>query len=605
MPKKIKITINHKQYFSQESQTILDVCQANGIDIPTLCKHPDLVIQGKCRVCLVEVGGQGIITACTQTAADGMEIKTDTLLVKRARAVNLEMIYAEHIEKCSSCIQEHSCALKDYANQYGLKITRYQDRKAKLPAWHFGDFIQFDSSKCIDCGICSEVCTDKQTCDFYQTINKGYQTQTKPTDDPKKDCTYCGQCVVHCPVGAVQGVPHWQFVEELLKNKKTSAKTLVAQIAPSIRVSIGEEYNFAYGQITSGQLAASMRALGFDVAFDVSAGADFTSYEEALELIHWLEAKKDRPMFTACCPAWVKFVEFYYPEFISHLTTTRSPHIHSAIITKTYWAELMGKKPQDIIVVSIMPCTAKKQEISLTTQRYQHLPIVDYVVTTREYVYLLRRAKIDFPKLASKELDNPLGNSSGAGVIYGASGGVMESALRSADYMLRVKKETGSLKPIINGENYQLIKNRYSRISQSRIEFTQVRGQQGIKEAAVNIGGKNLRVAIVSGLGSARKLIENIKAKKCQYDYVEVMACPGGCIGGGGQPLPVSAEIRAKRAAALYNIDQNLVIRVAHENKFLLTVYRDYFKGRQELIEQLMHCQYNVANRAGYKKITN
>ncbi|NCP17285.1 2Fe-2S iron-sulfur cluster binding domain-containing protein [Candidatus Kuenenbacteria bacterium] len=602
MFKSINITINNKKYTANNGQTILAVCQANGIDIPTLCKHPDLAIQGKCRVCLVEVEGQGIVTACTQTIADDIKVKTNTPLVKRARAVNLEMIYAEHIEKCSACIQEHSCALKDYARQYGLKITRYQDRKAKLPTWRFGNFIQFDSSKCIDCGICTEVCRDQQTCDFYQTVNKGYQTQTKPTDQQNKDCAYCGQCVVHCPVGAVQGVPHWQFVEELIKNKKTSGKTLVAQIAPSIRVSIGEEYNLAYGQITTGQLAASMRVLGFDAVFDVSAGADFTSYEEARELIHWLEAKKDRPMFTACCPAWVKFIAFYYPEFISHLTTTRSPHIHSAIIAKTYWAELMGKKPQDVMVVSIMPCTAKKQEISLITQRYQRLPIVDYVVTTREYAYLLRRAKIDFPKLESKELDNPLGNPSGAGIIYGASGGVMESALRSADYMLRVKKETGSLKPIINGENYQLTKNKYSPVSQGRIEFKQVRGQQGIKEAVVNIGGKNLRVAVVSGLGNARKLIENIKAKKCQYDYVEVMACPGGCIGGGGQPVPVSAEIRAQRAAALYNLDQNLAMRAAHENESLLAVYRDYFKGRQKLIEQLMHCQYNVASRTGYVK---
>lgn len=636
MPKSISITINNKIYSARIGQTILDVCKENDIFIPTLCKHPDLSIQGKCRVCLVDIKGQGIVTSCSTPAVDGMEVATNSKKVQRARGVNLELIYAEHIEKCSSCIQEYNCALKDFAAQYGLKITRFEDRKKRRPIWHFGKkstaqankqldeveknfkdadialrsnqaklfsdgYIQFDSSKCIDCGICTEVCRDKQTCDFYETVGKGYKTQTKPTDNPKKDCTYCGQCVVHCPVGAIQGVAHWPQVEELLKNK--NGKTIIAQIAPSIRVSIGEEFNMDYGQVVTGQLAASMRALGFDAAFDVSTGADFTTYEEARELVEWLEKKKDRPMFTSCCPGWVKFVEFFYPEFISHLTTVRSPHIHSGILTKTYYAQLKKINPKDIIVVSIMPCTAKKREISLDTHRYNNLSIVDYVITTREYAHMLRRAKINFPKLKAEKMDNPLAKPSGAGVIYGASGGVMESALRTADYMLRVKKETGSLEPIVNGRNYKLKKYNFSKISQNRIEFKQVRGQQGVKEAQAKVGGTKLKVAIVNGLGNARQLLENIKAKKCAYDYVEVMACPGGCIGGGGQPVPVTAEIRAKRAAALYNIDADTKIRAAHQNKSLLKVYQNYFKGDYKLIEQLMHCKYKIAKRQGYKKI--
>ena len=635
MSNKLTLTINSKQYPAEQGQTILDVCLANDIFIPALCKHPDLPIQGKCRICLVEVVGQGIVTSCTTPVEPNMQVITNSAQVERARGTNLEMIYAEHIEKCSSCIQESSCFLKDYAAKYGLKLTRYQDRKGKLPIYHFGKksntelkkkidqvkhhgdirvnqaklhsngYIQFDSTKCIDCGICTEICRHKQTCDFYETVGKGYQTQTKPTDDKEKDCTYCGQCIVHCPVGAIQGVPHWQQVEDLLKNKPEHKKTLVAQIAPSIRVSIGEEFDLDYGQVVTGQLAASMRALGFDAAFDVAVGADFTTYEEAYELIHWLDTGKDTPMFTSCCPAWVRFVEFFYPDFVPHLTTARSPHLHSAIITKTYWAELLKKKPEDILVISIMPCTAKKQEISLARHQFEtktrnKLPIVDYVLTTREYAHLLRRFNIDFKNIKPDKMDNPLGLSSGAGVIYGASGGVMESALRSADYFLRLKKHTGSLDSVLRGEGQKL--NTQSFLSNSRIEFKQARGLQGIKQAAVKVGDLKLKVGIANGLANARYLLDNIRDKKCHYDYVEVMACPGGCIGGGGQPVPVTADIRAKRAASLYTIDEKQTIRAAHENLSLLTVYRDYFQGNRELIEQLMHCKYNKEGRGGYRQ---
>ncbi len=645
---KFFITINRSKYQVQAGQTILDVCLAQHIFIPTLCKHPDLTVQGKCRVCLVEVVGQGLVTACSTPVTPKMEIKTNTLNVRRARGVNLEMIYAEHIEKCASCIHDHSCLLKKYATQYNLKITRYVDRKKEHPLWHFGKkpatwleqrikyiqsnypladqslrirqaqlhadgYIEFDASKCIDCGICTEVCTHKQTCDFYQTTGKGPATLTQPSHNLSRDCAYCGQCVVHCPVGAIQGVPHWQQVEELLEHKDSHHKILVAQIAPSVRVSIGEEFGLKYGQVVTGQLATSMRVLGFDAAFDVTVGADFTTYEEARELIHWLESDKPRPMFTSCCPGWVKFVEFYYPEFVSHLTTTRSPHLHSAILAKTYWAEALGKSPADIIVVSIMPCTAKKQEISLdrhlfsfkdSTGKKIKLPIVDYVLTTREYAYLLRRHKVDLGQLSSQPMDNPLGNSSGAGVIYGASGGVMESALRTADYFLRLKKEKGTLDGLTRGELYELNKYKFSKISHSRIEFKSVRGQQGLKEARVNVGGHKLKVAVINGLGNARQLLENLKVKRSNYDYVEVMACPGGCIGGGGQPVPVDSKIRTKRAAALYTIDRHLSIRAAHQNQALLGVYRSFFRGDEDKLEALMHCRYlPLEKRGGVKKV--
>jgi len=696
MSKKFQIIINNKKYSAQEGQTILEVALENGLKIPAVCKHPDLDIQGKCRVCLVELEDGKLVTACSTLVRPGMKIELDTKSVKRARQVNLEMIYAEHIEKCEDCIQEKSCLLKDFAAEFGLDLVRYQDRKKDNPIWNFGGqgdlkakarkhlsteslnhenikilknksiemqkrlntelfqqsfsdqewrqqqqelfdqgFIQFDSSKCIDCGICTDVCRQKQSVDFYETVGKGYLTQTKPTDETDKDCTYCGQCIVHCPVGAIQGVPHWPQVEQFLKNKDKHNKILIAQIAPSVRVSIGEEFGMDYGEVVTGQLAASMRALGFEAAFDVTAGADFTTYEEARELIEWLGSGKPKPMITSCCPGWVKFVEFFYPEFLSHLTTTRSPHIITGILAKTYWADVIKRSAQDMVVVSIMPCVAKKREITLESHRVnldwcvermglrEHdiearcfvrqnemgdftdssIPAVDYVLTTREYAYLLKENRIDFKNLKPEKMDSPLGDYSGAGVIYGASGGVMESALRTADAFLQVKKKFGNLEPVLLGDKYSLNKKKLSRISNRRIEFKPVRGEQGIKQAVVSVGGMKLKVAVVNGLGNARKLIENIKIKKCSYDYVEVMACPLGCIGGGGQPVPVTAEIRRKRAAALYGIDNDAKIRAAHDNIALLKVYRDYFQGDEVFIEQLLHSQHQAGTRGGYANV--
>lgn len=668
--KKITLKINNKRYEVHGGETILDVCQRNNIFIPTLCKHPDIEIQGKCRVCLVELNDGKIVTACSTAATDGLRVKTNSAGVVRARQVNLEMIYAEHIEKCGQCIREHSCSLKDYARKFGAKLGRYVDRKRDYPLWSFGaqsqaatkqklaevvkkcpasereirlkqaeihsaGYIEFDASKCIDCGICSEVCRGKQSCDFYETVGAGYRTLTKPTDKLDRDCTYCGQCDIHCPVGAISGVAHWPAVAELLKTKSKHKKLLVAQIAPSIRVSIGEEFGLDYGQVVTGQIVAGLKKLGFDAVFDVSLGADFTTYEEARELIHWLARGKDRPMLTSCCPGWVKFVEFYYPEFVPHLTTTRSPQIISGLLAKTYWADLRKLNARDIMLVSVMPCTAKKQEIGLARhvlepswcgQRLNladheiaarcfiknneaanefKYPAVDYVLTTREYAYLLKCAKIDLGKLASQPVDSPLGEHSGAGVIYGASGGVMESALRTADAFLRAKAEFSGFDPVLAGENLSKLKG-MSKISRHRLEFKTVRGQKGIKAADVRLGAKKLKVAVASGLGNARQLLEAIKNRKVKYDYVEVMAGPGGCIGGGGQPVPTTAAIRAKRAAALYQIDKNLQIRTAHGNESLLKIYREYFQGDEAAIEQLLHCKYeDMGRRQGWQEQSN
>ncbi|HOZ36939.1 MAG TPA: [FeFe] hydrogenase, group A [bacterium] len=635
---KNSLIINNKSYPFTPGETILAVCQRNKIFIPTLCKHPDLDVQGRCRVCLVEVKDKGLVTSCSTPAESGLIIKTNTDEVKRARRTNLELIYAAHIEKCGNCIQEHNCALKNFAEQYGLNLASFQDRKSKSPIWRIGaldskaikakqkkmaknfpqakelsfrqeqialmhsGYLEFDSTKCIDCGICTEVCRNHQTVDFYETVGKGFETRTQPTADEKKDCVNCGQCIVHCPVGAIQGVPHWPKVEELLKNKKKLGKIIVGQIAPSIRVSIGEEFGLPYGQVVTGQLAASLRKVGFDAAFDVTVGADFTTYEEARELIHWLESGKPHPMITSCCPGWVRFAEFYFPEFISHLTTTRSPEIISGALIKSYWAKIKKVKPENIIVVSVMPCTAKKQEISLERHQLSNgLPAVDYVLTTREYAYLLQRHKIDLKTIEPIAMNSPLGTSSGAAVIYGASGGVMESALRTAEYFLSLKKTDADLdKIILGGENQ--CQNIKTELGNKHLEFKAVRGDRGIKEATVKLAGVKLKVAVTNGLNNARKLLTAIQNKKAHYDYVEIMACPGGCIGGGGQPVPTNSAIRQKRAAALYTVDQKLPIHSAHANQDMLKVYCDFLKGDEHLIEELFHCRYQIGERRGYKE---
>jgi len=623
MSNKITIKINNKTFSANPGETILDVALREKIEIPHLCKHPDLSVKANCRVCVVEVKELGIVTSCSTQVEDGMEIKTNSEKVKNIRKTNLELIFGDHLEKCPTCLYQDKCTLLDYGKKYvGMEkdnITVYSsfsERKKDYPKWQFADSIQYDSSKCIECRNCVEVCQVKQAVDFYEVSkDKGIDVVVKPKDDTahdkKFDCVYCGQCITHCPVGAISGVPHWDKVEKLLEDKKNKLnnKILVAQIAPSIRVSIGEEFGMKTGKIVTGQLVSSIKKLGFDYAFDINLGADITTFEEAKELVHWLKNKKDKPMFTSCCPAWVEFVKFYYPDFISHLTTTDSPHICSGTVTKTFFADLIKKDPRDIVVVSILPCTAKKHEVNLETHQIDlgeclerlelkniekvcknrkeligtKIPAVDYALTTREYAYLLKRHKIDLSKLKPQDSDQPLGTYSGAGAIYGASGGVMESALRTAEYLLA--------------------KDKNKKINNSRIDFKEVRGQQGIKQAKVKLAGQKLNVAVANGLANAKIILENIKSGKAKYDYVEIMACPGGCIGGGGQPIPVSDEIREQRANALYEIDKNLPIRKAHENPNLQEIYNKYFQDDEQIAENLLHSKKKKKIREGYFEV--
>ncbi|MCD6097107.1 (2Fe-2S)-binding protein [bacterium] len=560
--KTIELFIDGKKVKGFENQTILEVALKSNIEIPALCYHSDLKIKGNCRLCVVEIKGRkGLFPACSTLIEPKMEVITDSKLIRRARRINLELIFAQHCEECNDCIWSFNCQLLKLAKKYRLNISRFPDRKKEYPVYQFGPSLIFDSSKCVDCRNCVEVCK-KQGVGFLKIKQKGHLFQIVP--DETKECVYCGQCIVHCPVGAFEAVGEFEDVEKPLSQKD---KIVIFQFAPSIRTSIGEEFGLPYGTVVTGKLIAGLKKIGADKVFDVSVGADFTTFEEAKEFIKRLKQNKHLPMFTSCCPSWVRFVEVYAPDFVPFLTSVRSPHIILGGLIKTFWAEKQGLDPKKIVVVSIMPCVAKKYEIQRKELFLNGLKPVDYVLTTRELAYLFLKKGINLKKIKPEKPDDPLGLPTGAGVIYGASGGVMESALRTAFYFLKVKQKL------------------------ERIEFKKVRGMQGMKQAVIDFNGKKIKVAVVNGLGNAKELLEKIRNKPDLYDYVEVMACFGGCIGGGGQPVPTDKFIREKRAKALYRIDKGKKIRLAHKNPIVLEVYKKFFKDKQK-VHFIAHTRY-------------
>lgn len=569
---KIKIKIDGKEYLADAGQTILEVAKENGIDVPSLCYHPDLQVRATCRMCLVEIKNQkDLKTACSTRIGENMEIFTESLRINKARKINLELIFAQHQEECSDCVWFFNCQLLKLAKRFEVKINRFPDRKSQKKITQCGPIV-FDQTKCIDCRNCVDVCP----VEFLSVENRGADIGIENSTEEWKDCIACGQCIVHCPVGAIEGAGEFEEVQKQAESKK---KIRVVQFAPAIRTSIGEEFDLAPGEIVTGQLVAALRKLGFDKVFDTSVGADFTTFEEAGELLERLKSGKNLPGFSSCCPSWVKFVEFYYPEFIPNLCTSRSPQIMLGGLIKTYWAQKEGIKPEDIKVVSIMPCVAKKYEVKREEMKINGLFPVDKVLTTREIAYLIKRNKIDLKNIPSEEADDPFGMPSGAGVIYGASGGVFESALRTVYF-----KATGN--------------------NPQEDEFKKVRGQEGIKINEIKIGDKVIKSVVVNGIRNARKMLEELKKDPNAFQAMEVMACPGGCIGGGGQPVPTNSQIRRKRAEALYVIDAKKEVRFAHANPALKKVYAEYLT-EEKIIKPILHTSYSQKKKSAITTLKN
>lgn len=564
---KISIKINNQDFLVEQDRTILDIATENGIEIPTLCHHPDLETKHHCGMCVVNITGEeNLKHACATIAKDGMIIFTESKEIITERKKSLDKILKKHLLECDDCVWFQHCKLLELTKKFEAKPVAEKNDDNQV--FQVGTMV-FDQTKCIGCENCLSVCPTN-----FLELND--QEKVTCSTDEKKDCISCGQCILHCPVGAIEGVGEFEELEKLFKNDK---KIVVVQFAPSIRTSIGEEFGMKIGEIATGQLVSALKKLGFHYVFDTATGADFTTMEESGELIERLSKNEKLPAMTSCCPAWVKFLEFNYPEYIPNLCTSRSPQIMLGGIIKNYWSKKINVNPEDIFVVSIMPCVAKKYEIKREELKIDEQYPVDMVLTTRELVRLLKKNKIDLRNIDEKEADDPLGLASGAGVIYGSSGGVFESALRTAYFkMTEVNLPAGAIQ--------------------------EIRGFDGIKTKEVQIGDKIIKVCVVSGIKNAKKILEQLKENPKLYDAIEVMACPGGCIAGGGQSLPTNKEIVKARSKSLYAIDDNKQLKYAHENAAVKKVYDEFFIDEQER-KSILHTRFTLKNKTTIKKLKN
>jgi NADP-reducing hydrogenase subunit HndD len=576
----INLTIDNKPVVVKKGTTILEAASGVGMHIPTLChmKLDDLNIENKpggCRICVVEVEGRrNLAPACCTDVAEGMNINTHSMRVLNARRTVMELILSDHPFDCLICAKSGHCDLQDMAQDLGIREIHYKGeqstyREDTSPA------INREIDKCIMCRRCETMCNEVQTVGVLSAINRGFDSVVSPAFEMNVDhsvCTYCGQCVAVCPTGALTEVDETGKVIRALSDP---TKTVIVQTAPAVRAALGEEFNMEAGTLVTGKLVASLRRLGFDHVFDTDFAADLTIMEEGTELLNrlgkHLAGDKDvkLPILTSCCPAWVKFFEHQFPEMKDIPSTARSPQQMFGAIAKTYFADKLGIKREDLVVVSIMPCVAKKYECGRDEFKTNGNPDVDHAITTRELAALIKLSNIDFNALPNEDFDNPLGESSGAAVIFGTTGGVIEAAVRTA-YEIHTKKEL------------------------PRLDFDELRGMEGIRAATIDFNGLPIRIGIAHGLGNARKLLEDIQAGKSEYHAIEIMSCPGGCIGGGGQPYHHGdASILKKRQAAIYKEDKNKTIRKSHENPYILKLYEEFLgETMSEKAHHLLHTSY-------------
>ena len=570
----VNLTIDNQKITVPKETTILNAAKKAGIDIPTLCFLKDINEVGDCRMCIVEVEGRrGFATSCIQTVEEGMVVHTHTPNVLEARHVILDLIISNHAKDCLTCTRSGNCELQALATKFNVLNIEFEGERTEHKIDDLSPSIVRDFNKCILCRRCVAACKNVQKIGAIDCINRGFESCISTVGDHSLNdvnCTFCGQCIEACPTGALHEKETINDVWVKLKDPET---TVIVQTAPAVRVALGEEFGMPIGTNVVGKMVTALKRLGFDRVFDTNTGADLTIMEEANEFIERFTKNDNLPMITSCSPGWVKYIEMNYPELLPHLSSCKSPHEMFGAILKTYYAKREGLNPEKIYVVSVMPCIAKKFERQRPEMMEDNLYDVDNVITTRELARMIKQANIEFEKLEDSNFDSPMGEASGAGAIFGTTGGVMEAALRTAQDTL-----TGKDLP--------------------KIDFEQVRGGDGIKRATINIAGKDINVVAASGLANAKTILEEIKSGKANYQFVEIMACPGGCIMGGGQPIKSSkvraeVDVRKLRADALYTIDERSIVRKSHENPVMKKLYKDFLeKPGSEMAERLLHTTY-------------
>ena len=570
----ITLTIDNQKVQVKEGTTILEAAKQAGINIPTLCFLKDINEAGDCRMCIVEVEGRrGFATSCIQTVEEGMVVHTHTPNVLEARHVILDLIISNHAKDCLTCTRSGNCELQALAVKFNVLNVEFPGEMSKHKIDDLSPSIVRDFNKCILCRRCVAACKNVQGVGAIDCINRGFHSCISTVGDKSLNdvnCTNCGQCIQACPTGALHEKETINDVWVKLKDPDTY---VVVQTAPAVRVALGEEFGMPIGTNVTGKMVTSLKRLGFNKVFDTNTGADFTIMEEAHEFIKRLQENDTLPMITSCSPGWVKYIEMNYPELLPHLSTCKSPHEMFGALIKTYFAKKEGIDPNKIYVVSVMPCIAKKFERQRAEMKNEGLYNVDNVITTRELARMIKQANIDFEKLEDSTFDNPMGEATGAAAIFGTTGGVMEAALRTAQDTL-------------TGEDLE------------KIDFEQVRGGDGIKKATVNIAGKDIKIVAASGLKNAQKILEEIKQGKADYQFVEIMACPGGCVMGGGQPIKSSkiraeVDVRKLRADSLYTIDEKSTIRKSHENPIVKQIYDEFLeKPGSYRAHKLLHTEY-------------